>query len=450
MTHTVENTADNSLTLEIEIPVADFQKAMEKAFNKHRKEFNIPGFRKGKATKEVVFSRYGEEIFYEEALEECVPQAYEALLEKEEIEPFSEPKFNLEHCSLKEGAKLTAELALKPEVKISDYMGIEAYRPDIKVEESDVEEALEQKREQLMRQTLITDKAVEDGDKVNLDYAGFVDDEQFPGGSAENQELVIGSGSFIPGFEEQMIGMETGEERELKVKFPDDYGHPDLAGKDAIFKVKLNGVIKEELPELDDDFVMDIDEECETLEEYRAKLRGELEKQVENNAKRVFQSEVLRKLTEQAEVTLPELAVESQVDKLMQEEERAIKNYGIELPNYLQMIGKTLEEHRADKRVQAINTILSTLVLDKIAELEKLELTEEDYDEEFKRLAGEYNAEEAKLRLSLDNPDGREALRPGMLRMKMMDKLIEAAKPSAEKPAYLEEDETAEDEADEE
>ena len=440
MTQQIEKHDDNRVSITLEIPAEDFNRALDKAFNKHKREFNIPGFRKGKATKQGGFARYGEEIFYEEALEGCVPAAYEAALEAHGIEPISAPRFSAESCNSQDGAVIHAEVAVKPEFTVVDYEGIEAYRPSPEVDDEQIDEYLAKKQRQLARKISITDRPVQEGDTVNLDYSGFIGDEPFAGGTAEDQSLTIGSGAFIPGFEEQLIGMAIGEEREIQVTFPEHYGAEELAGKEATFKVKINGIEEEQLPEIDDEFVKDVDDECDTLAEYREKLRQEIAAESEDQADQFFENEVLRQLIDAQDLELPEIAIEDEIDKLVERQEREMRQYGLKLEDFLGFRNMTLADYREEHREMATRQLKATLILDQLAEQLRLGLTQEDYEAEFERLAEQYHSEPAKLKLSFDNEEGREMLRPGMLRQMAMQKVVEMAKKSDQKPDFMQED----------
>ncbi|MDO5734003.1 MAG: trigger factor [Eubacteriales bacterium] len=449
MTHSVEKHEDNTLTITVEISPEEFSKALDKAFKKHRNEFQIDGFRKGKAPKNVIFSRYGEAMFYEEALEHSVPDAYREAVEKEAIEPYSQPRFEVKDCSSKAGATVEAKIAVKPEIEVKDYFGVKAYRPPVEISAERIENELKAKQKQLARMLTVEDEPVSDGDTVIIDYAGFVGDDQFPGGTAEQQELVIGSKTFIPGFEEQIIGAKKGSDIEVKVTFPEDYGHEDLAGKEAIFKVHLHEIKREELPEIDDEFIKDIDDECDTVEEYKEKIKKDLEAVDQDQADQFFENEILRQIVEGVAAEVPAFAIEDEVEKILEEENQKLSYYGLSLEKYLEIVGQTLADFRKDKAEIARRRLLSTLVVDQIAEQEKVELSEEDYESEFSRLAEEYQMEVAKLKLSFDNQDGREMLKPGIIRRKTMELLVEKAEPTDQKPDFLLEEEAAEEGAEE-
>ncbi len=443
MTHSVEKLENSTLRITLNISPEEFGKGLDKAFNKHKREFTLPGFRKGKAPKNLVFNRYGEAIFYEEALEEVVPPAYEAAIEEEDIKPYSEPRFNVTEVSSEDGATVEVELAVKPEIELDDYFGVKAYRPPVEVTDEQIDHYLEHKREELARMVPVEGRAVEEGDTVSLDYKGSVDGEYFDGGTAENQQLEIGSNRFIPGFEEQLIGHEPGEEFTIDVTFPEDYGHDELAGAAAQFEINLKEIYRQELPELDDDFVMDIDDECDTLEEYREKVKKELAEKDGEEADRFFENEVLRLLVEQLDVELPEAAIEDEVDRALREEDQQMRYYGLDLEKYLEITGKTLAAYREELKEPARRRLLSALVVDHVADKENIELEDADYEEEFKRLAEQYNMEEAKILLQFDNPDGRAMLTDGIRRRKAMDLLVEHAEVTDEKPEFLKEHEAA-------
>lgn len=443
MTHSVEKQENSMLRITLNISPEEFGKGLDKAFNKHKREFTLPGFRKGKAPKNLVFNRYGEAMFYEEALEEIVPEAYEAAIKEEDIKPYSEPRFNVTEVSSEDGATVEVDLAVKPEIELDDYFGIKAYRPPVEVTDDQIDHYLEHKREDLARMVPVEDRAVEEGDTVTIDYKGSVDGEYFDGGTAENQQLEIGSNRFIPGFEEQLIGHKPGEEFTIDVTFPENYGHEDLAGAEAKFEINLKEIYKQELPELDDDFVMDIDDECDTLEEYREKVKKELADQDNDQADQFFENEVLRILVDKLDVELPEAAIEDEVNRALREEDQQMRYYGLDLEKYLEITGKTLAAYREELKEPARRRLLSALVVDHVADKENIELEDADYEEEFKRLAEQYNMEEAKILLQFDNPDGRAMLTDGIRRRKAMDLLVEHAEVTDEKPEFLKEHEAA-------
>lgn len=336
MSAVCEKTGTNEVRLTITVSAADFEDAMNKAYLKARKSINIPGFRKGKAPRKVIENFYSEAVFYEGPLDLVFPKAYDERDRRNPgIYPVDRPSVDVTTIGGGEDLVFTCDVTVKPEVKLGSYKGIEATRPEYNVTDDDVEDELKKDQERVARWITVEDRAVENGDRITLDYAGFCDGEQFPGGTATDQTLEVGSGRFIPGFEEQLVGMKLEEEGTVNVTFPAEYHAPDLAGKDAIFNVKIHKIEVKELPEMDDEFAKDVSD-CDTLEDYKAKIRERLEKTAETRAKNELDEQLVNAVVEASEVEIPECMVNSQLDYMLQEMEYRMMYQGISMEDYTQ------------------------------------------------------------------------------------------------------------------
>ena len=421
----VEKTQNaNEVKLEIKIEAEKFENAIKKVYFQNAKYFNIPGFRKGKAPQNIVERYYGKEIFYEDAFNDLVPDEYEKALEENKIEAVSRPKIDI--VTMKKGKDLEfiAIVETKPEVKIDKYKGIEIEKIEYTVKDKDVKDELSKMQEQNSRLVSVEDRSVEDKDIATIDFEGFVDGVAFDGGKGENYDLEIGSGSFIPGFEEQVIGIKIGEEKEINVKFPEEYYSKDLAGKDATFKVKVNGIKKKEVPELDDEFAKDVSE-FDTLKELKASIKERLEK--ENKEKEKYEKEdaVIKAICEKMEVEIPNGMVEIEVENMVKDMEQRISYQGLRLEQYLQFVGKTEAEFKEEYKPQAIQAIKSRLALEEIIKQEKIEATEEEISEKLEEMAKNYGKTAEDLE---KNENVKKYIKDGIESQKAIDMLVENAK----------------------
>ena len=366
--------------------LSDFEKAMNKSYIKNKGRFVIPGFRKGKAPRAIIERYYGEAVFYEDAFNEIFPEAYSKAIEENNIEPVDQPELDIKQIGGGQNLIFTASVTVKPEVELGQYKGIEVEKLEYNVTDEDVESAIKAMQERYARWNTVEDAVVKEGDLVTLDFSGTVDGEPIEGGSAERYPLEIGSGSFIPGFEEQLIGLKPGDEKEINVTFPEDYGNEDLKGKEAVFKVKIHEVKEKELPELDDEFAKDVSE-FDTLDEYRTSVRERLENQVKQEAKNLMEAQLIARIADATEIDIPEVMVERQIDNILMDLELSLYYRGMNLQRYLEAINTSMEDFRAQYRDQAYTRVKNALILEKIAQVENIEATEEDVDKELEELA---------------------------------------------------------------
>lgn len=393
----VEKLEKNMAKLTIEVPAEELDKAIESAYQKNKNKLNVPGFRKGKVPRKMVEKMYGAAIFYEDAANEIIPTAYEeALKDAEDLEIVSQPDIDV--VQIEEGKPFifTAEVALKPEVTLGQYKGIEVEKAEVAVSEEEVDAEVNKERENNARNITVEDRAVADGDIVNIDFEGFTDGEAFEGGKGESYDLTIGSHSFIDTFEEQLIGKNIGEEVEVNVTFPEEYHAPDLAGKPALFKVKINGIQTKELPELDDEFAQEVSE-FDTLDEYKADVRKKLEEKKEKEAATAKEDAVIAKIVENATMEIPDAMLDTQVRQMVNDFAQRLQMQGLSFEQYMQFTGATPEQLLDQMRPQAQERIESRLVLEAVVKAENIEATEEDFKTEMEKMAEMYQMETEKL-----------------------------------------------------
>ena len=401
----VEKTENaNEVKLEITVEAEKFENAMKKVYFQNAKYFNIPGFRKGKAPMNIVEKYYGAQIFYEDAFNEVATEAYEEALTENKIDVVSRPEVDIAQMEKGKDLIFTVVVQTKPEVKLGKYKGIEIQKIEYKVDKKDVDHELEHMQEHNSRLVTVDDRPLENGDTATIDFEGFVDGVAFEGGKAEGHELEIGSGTFIPGFEEQLIGMELENEKEIKVTFPKEYFSKDLAGKDATFKVKLHEIKKKELPKLDDEFAKDVSE-FDTLEELKKDIKEKKEKQNKEKAKYETEEAVIKAVCEDMKVEIPQGMIETETQNMLKDIETRLSYQGLKLEQYLQMMGKTAEEVKKEYEPQAIEAIKSRLALEAIVKAEKIEASEEKINEKLEEMAKNYGktAEELKANENVKN-----------------------------------------------
>ena len=394
----VEKTENkNELKLEFTIEAKKFDEGMKKVYAKSAKYINIPGFRKGKAPMAIVEKHYGPEIFYEDTFNEIVPEEYERELKENNIEAVSRPDIEVKQIGKGQDLIFTAVVQTKPEVKLGKYKGIQLNKVEYTVSDEDINHELGHMAERNSRLVTVEDRAVEDGDITVIDFEGFVDGVAFEGGKAENHELTIGSKTFIPGFEDQIIGMKIDEEKDINVKFPEEYFSEELKGKDAVFKVKLHEIKKKELPELNDDFAKDTSE-FDTLDELKASIKEKLEHENEHKAKYEMEDAAIKAVVETVEVEIPSGMVETELDNMIKDMETRMSYQGIRMEQYLQMIGKTMEEFKKENEEQAKTSVKTRLTLEAIVKAENIEASEEEVNAKVEEMAAMYGktAEELK------------------------------------------------------
>ena len=376
----IEKTENNNeLKLEFTIEAKKFDEGMKKVYAKSAKYFNIPGFRKGKAPMAIVEKQYGPEIFYEDTFNEVVPEEYERELKENNIEAVSRPEIEVKQMGKGQDLIFTAVVQTKPEVKLGKYKGIELKKIEYNVTDEDIEHELGHMADRNSRLVTVEDRPVENGDITVIDFEGFVDGVAFEGGKAENHELTIGSNTFIPGFEDQIIGMKTGEEKDINVKFPEEYFSEELKGKDATFKVKLHEIKKKELPELNDDFAKDTSE-FDTLEELKKSIKEKLEEENKNKAKYETEDAAIKAVSDATEVEIPSGMIETEIDNMVRDIETRLSYQGMKLDQYLEMMGKSMEDFRKEYEEQAKTSVKTRLTLEAIEKAEKIEPSDEEVD----------------------------------------------------------------------
>lgn len=393
----VENLEKNMAKLTIEVPASEFEKALQSAYNKQKKSISVPGFRKGKVPRQMVEKMYGPEIFYEDAANELIPTAYEEELKNCDLEIVSRPTVDIVQIKKGENFIFTAEVAVKPEVTLGEYKGMEVDKTSTRVTQKEVEAKIKEEAEKNARTVTVEGRPVQDGDEVILDFEGFVDGEAFEGGKGENYPLTIGSGSFIPGFEEQLVGAEAEKEVEVKVTFPEEYHAEELKGKEAVFKCTVHEIKEKQIPEIDDEFAAEVSE-FDTLDEYKADVKAKIKEQKENEGKQKKEDQAVEKAVANATMEIPEAMIDEQVRQMVNEFAQNMQYQGISFEQYCQITGMTLEKVQEETRPQAVKRIETRLALEAIAKAENIEVTEERLDEEIKKMAESYNMEADKLK----------------------------------------------------
>ena len=381
----------------MEVPAEELEKAIQGAYLKQKNRINIPGFRRGKAPRAMIEKMYGAGIFYEDAANALIPEAYSKAVDECGETIVSRPSISIEQLEKGKPFIFTAEVALKPEVVLGDYKGLEVPKSDLEVTEEEIAGELKREQENNSRSIDVDDRAVMDGDKVTLDFEGSVDGEAFEGGKGTDYPLTIGSGAFIPGFEEQLVGAEIGQEKEVNVTFPENYQAKELAGKAAVFKCTVKKIEMKELPELNDDFAKDVSE-FDTLEEYKADIKKNLEEKKADAAKRSREDAAVEKAIENASMEIPDAMLETQVDQMLDDFARRIQAQGLSMEQYMQFTGATQDAMREQMKPQAMKRIQTRLVLEKIAEAENIQISDERLDEEIAKMAEMYKMEADKLK----------------------------------------------------
>lgn len=393
----VEKLEKSMAKLTIEVSAEEFEKAVESVYRKQRSRIQIPGFRKGKAPRKMIENMYGQGIFYEDAANEIIPDAYEKAYEECEEEITSSPEIDVVQVESGKPFIFTAVVALKPEVKLGDYKGVAIEEFSAEVTEEEVNAEIDRERDNSARMVSVEDRAVQDGDMTELDFEGFVDGEAFEGGKSENYPLTIGSGAFIPGFEEQLIGAELNKEVEVKVTFPEDYNAEHLAGKDAVFKCTVKEIKVKELPELDDEFASEVSE-YDTLEEYKANVRKGLEEKKAKQAKDEKEDAAIAAVVEKAEMEIPEPMLATEQRQMLDQFAQRISMQGLQMEQYMQMTGANRETMLEQLKPQAERKIKSRLCMEAVAKAENITVTEEEYEEEMKVMADAYQIEVDKVK----------------------------------------------------
>ncbi|MDD3339361.1 MAG: trigger factor [Lachnospiraceae bacterium] len=396
MSTQVEKLEHNMAKLTIEVPAEEFEKGLQAAYEKNKKTITLPGFRKGKAPRVMIEKMYGAGIFYEDAANILIPEAYSKAADESGLDIVSQPDIDVTQIEKGQPFIFTAEVAVKPEVTLGDYKGIEVEKADVSVSDEEIEAELKKEQEKNSRTIDVDDRAVENGDNVTLDFEGFVDGVAFEGGKGTDYALTIGSNSFIPGFEDQLVGAKIDEEMDVNVTFPEEYQAEELKGKPAVFKCTVHKIETKELPELDDDFAQDVSE-FDTLAEYKEDIKKNLTEKKEAEAKTAKENAVVDKLIEGATMDIPQPMIDSQLNQMMNDFAGRMQSQGLSMEQYMQFTGSTPEALKEQMQPQALKRIQSRLVLEKVAEVEDVQVSEDKIKEEIAKMAKMYNMEEDKL-----------------------------------------------------
>lgn len=431
----VENLEKNMAKLTIEVAAEKVEDAIQAAYMKEKGKISIPGFRKGKVPRKMIEKMYGAGVFYEEAANTLIQENYAQAVEESGADVVSRPSIEVVQIEAGKPFIFTAEVAVRPEVKLGKYKGVQVTKIDTTVSDEEVAAELEKERQKNSRTVTVTDRPIAEGDTAVIDFEGFVDGVAFEGGKGENHPLEIGSHSFIDTFEDQLVGKNTGDEVEVNVTFPKEYHAEDLAGKPAVFKVKINEIKTKEFPELNDEFASDVSE-FETLEEYKESVKKNLEETKENNAKRTKEDEAIKKIIEKSEMEIPDAMIESQVQNMIQEFAQRLAQQGLSFDQYMQFSGMTMDKMKEQVRPEALTRIQSSLVLEQIAKEENFEITEDDVNAEIEKMAKAYGMEADKLKEYVGD-DEKESMKRDIAIEKavqfIMDNVKERAKAKTKK-----------------
>ncbi|MEG2480720.1 MAG: trigger factor [Clostridia bacterium] len=390
MQHTVEKLSGSKVKISFKVPAAQFDEAIDKAYLKTRGSINVPGFRKGKAPRKLIERMYGDMVFYDDALELLFPEAYTTAVKENQLMPVGRPELDVQEMEKGKDLVFSCDVFVMPEITLGEYKNLEVTRKINKVTDAQVNSRIEQEQKRVARSVDITERPLQNGDKAGLDYSGSVDGEKFDGGTAENQTLVIGSNSFIPGFEEQMVGMTIGEERDLNVKFPEEYHSEELKGKDAVFHVKLNAITCEELPELDDDFAAEVSD-FDTFAQYRADIQSKLEQAAQMQATDAAKQSMVDLAVSNATVEVPDPLVEDKLDEMLEQMGWRMQQQGFSLEQYCKITGQTEEQMREMYRAEALASVKSELVIDEIVKVENVQADDADVDKLLSEYASSMN-----------------------------------------------------------
>ena len=416
----------NRVKLTIEIDKDALADAVMKAYKKNVKKIAIPGFRKGKAPKAIIERYYGEGVFYEDAVNFVCPDAYEFAVKEADIEPVDRPEIDIETIGEGKDLVITAEVTVKPEVELGDYMGVSAEKKNYRTKVADVDAQIKAAQDKNARMIDIDDRAVKKGDFTVIDFEGFVDGVPFEGGKATDHSLEIGSGQFIPGFEEQLIGAKIGEEKEINVTFPEEYHAEELKGKPAVFKVTVKSIQQKELPELNDDFAKDVSE-FDTFDEYKQDVKAKLDKANADKTAAEFEGNVIKVVTDAAKVDIPQCMIDAKIEDLIRDFGYRLSSQGLSLDQYMKYTGATVDTFKEQFKDQAEEQVKTALVLGEIAKKENVEVTDEDVENEFKRMAEMYGMEVDKLKEYIKDGE-KDSLKEELKIKKAVDKIVGAAK----------------------
>ena len=428
----VENLEKNMAKLTVEVPAEELEKAIQAAYQKQKSQISLPGFRKGKVPRSMIEKLYGVEIFFEDAANALINQEYPKAAEESGLDIVSRPTVDVTQIEKGKPFIFTAEFAVKPEVTLGKYKGVQVTTIDTSASAEEVEQELNRERENNARTITVEDRPVADGDTAVIDYEGFVDGKPFEGGKAENHSLVIGSHSFIDTFEEQLVGKNTGDELEVHVTFPEEYHAAELAGKPAVFQVKINEIKAKELPELDDEFAQDVSE-FDTLEEYKDSLKKRLVDRKEASAKREKEEEAINKIIDKSKMEIPEAMLETQIDTMMNQFANQIAQQGLSLEQYMQFSGMTMANMQEQMKPDALKRIQTSLVLEQIAKEENIQISEEEVEAEFARMAEMYGMEAEQIKTIMGGEV--EGMKKDLAVQKAVDLIMENIKERAKPKA---------------
>lgn len=442
----IKKKENNTAFFDIVLKREDINKAETEVYKKNKKHFQLPGFRKGHVPRQMIENMYGKDVFFEDAINELLPAEYEKAISELDLKVVDQPNIDIDEESIdKDDLIVNVSVDVKPEVEIKDYEGIEIEDPTMEVTDELIDSEVENERAMNARIINVDDRAVEEGDTVNIDFKGSLDGEYFDGGTAESQDLKVGSNTFIPGFEEQLIGHEIGEEFDINVKFPEDYHQKDLAEKDAKFEIKINSISYEELPELDDEFVKDISE-FDTLDEFKEDLRKKKEEEFKVNSKMEKERRAIDKIGEMVDTDIPEGMINAQIDDMIRNYDQTLRAQGISFEDYIKMVGQSLDEFKETMKPEAEKTVKNDLALEALVKSENVEVSDEEVEEEVNKVVEEYFKDDKdhmeKMREYMLNQN-KEVVREDLKKRKAIDKLVEKVK-------FVEPEETTEEEIKEE
>ena len=397
----------NMVKLVIEASAEEFEAGLNAAYNKNKNKISVPGFRKGKAPRKMIEQLYGSQIFFEDAANEIIPDAYADAAKESGLDIVSQPKVSIEQLEAGKPFIFAAEVAVRPEVELGEYKGVEVTKADAEVTDADVEEELKKVQDQNSRTVSVEDRAVKDGDMTVIDFEGFIDGEAFDGGTGENYPLTIGSHSFIDPFDEQRIGMNIGEEKELNVTFPEDYHAENLKGKPATFKVTVKEIKEKQLPELDDDFAQDVSD-FDTLAEYKDDLKKKIAERKESEAKAKKESEAIEKVVEAAKMDIPQAMIDTQVNRMLEDFAMRLQQQGLSVEQYFQYTGMTADKIMEEMKPEAVKRIKNSLVLEAVAKAENIEVSEEEFEAELQKMADMYKMEIEKIKEFMQDAEAKQ------------------------------------------
>lgn len=422
----VENAGKNIVQLEIEVDAEKFEQGLQKSFAKNSRKFNIPGFRRGKAPRYMVEKFYGDQVLYEDAINEVCPEAYDQAVEENDIHPVDRPEIDIKQIGKGQTLIFTAKVTVKPEVELGEYKGVEVKKASAMVTDEDIEKEIAKELDKNSRLITIEDRPAASGDTLTIDFEGFVDGVAFEGGKGTDYNLVLGSNTFIPGFEDQLIGASKDEEKDVNVSFPEDYNSKELAGKPALFKVTVKEIKVKELPKLDDDFVKDISE-FNTIDEYKADIRKKLLDKAEHAAHHENEDNVVEKVVENATVEIPDIMIEKHIDNLVYDFGMRLRYQGLDIEKYLEIMGMDMNAFREQFKNRAGQEVKTQMVIEKISQAEAIVPSDEDTNNEIAKMAENYKQSEEEFRQHLQ-PDDIEYIRSTLVARKTVDFLVENAK----------------------